>query len=160
LEELILHDGDRDEIRKVSDYIDELLYREEMLWLQRSRIAWLKEGDRNPKYFPQKAVWRARKNKVKKLKDGLGVWQDAPSEMERMANSFFKELFTRDPSVDGQEVIGILTNKVSDDMNDMLTREFTDEEISDQMRCSKLGLLRRQDRTVFRHAFIRGIGLF
>jgi hypothetical protein len=100
LEELILNDGDRDEIRKVSDYIDELLYREEMLWLQRSRIAWLKEGDRNTKYFHQKAVWRARKNKVKILKDGLGVWQDAPSEMERMANSFFKELFTRDPSVD------------------------------------------------------------
>jgi predicted CopG family antitoxin len=34
LEQLLLTDGDSEEIREVSDYIDELLYREEMLWLQ------------------------------------------------------------------------------------------------------------------------------
>jgi predicted CopG family antitoxin len=92
LEQLLLTDGDSEEIREVSDYIDELLYREEMLWLQRSRVAWLKEGDRNTKFFHQKAVWRARKNKVKKFKDEQGIWQDTPSEMERMTTSFFKEI--------------------------------------------------------------------
>lgn len=33
------------DLRRISDKMDELLYREEMMWLQRSRIAWLKEGD-------------------------------------------------------------------------------------------------------------------
>jgi hypothetical protein len=53
----------------------------------------MKEGDKNTKMFHQKAVWRARKNKIKKLKDDDGCWQSTPSDMERMAASYFKELF-------------------------------------------------------------------
>jgi hypothetical protein len=104
-----------------------------MLWLQRSRIAWLKEGDRNTRFFHQKAVWRARKNKVKKLKDDQGVWQDEPKEMERMTNSYFKDLFTRDPSIDDSEVCPLFDQKVTEEMNADLTREFTDAEISDAL---------------------------
>jgi hypothetical protein len=35
----------RADIRAISDRMDEVLYHEEMMWLQRSRITWLKEGD-------------------------------------------------------------------------------------------------------------------
>jgi hypothetical protein len=34
-------------MRRVTDKMDELLYREEMMWLQRSRLAWLKEGNKD-----------------------------------------------------------------------------------------------------------------
>lgn len=65
--------ADRQEIRNITDKMNELLYQEEMMWLQRSRITWLKEGDRNTKYFQSKAVWRARKNKIRELTDSIGV---------------------------------------------------------------------------------------
>jgi hypothetical protein len=51
LEELMSMNADRREIRAVTDKMNELLYREEMMWMQRSRIDWLREGDKNTNFF-------------------------------------------------------------------------------------------------------------
>lgn len=58
------NDVNWEEIKATMLRMDRVLYREEMLWLQRSCIMWLKEGNRNTKYFHQKSVWRARKNRI------------------------------------------------------------------------------------------------
>jgi hypothetical protein len=113
--------------------MQELLYKEEMLWLQRSRVSWLKEGDRNTRFFHQKAVWRARKNKVKKLKDDDGVWKEVPTDMERMATTYFQELFTRDPSLNSEALLAMTQAKVTTEMNYDLCEDFTDDEISDAL---------------------------
>jgi hypothetical protein len=99
LKNLYENNAPRSEIRATSDLMNDLLYKEEMLWLQRSRIDWLKEGGRNIKFFHQKAVWCARKNKIAKLKDDNGVEQTVPSVMERMAVSYFQSLYTHHPSL-------------------------------------------------------------
>jgi hypothetical protein len=85
--------ADRREIRRITDRMNELLYREEMMWLQRSRLTWLKEGDRNTKYFHSKAVWRARKNRIRKLVDDDGVSHEDASTMQHMATEYFQNLF-------------------------------------------------------------------
>jgi hypothetical protein len=133
LEGLYNNNAPMGEIRETTDLMNELLYREEMLWLQRSRVSWLKEGDRNTKFFHRKAVWRARKNRISSLKDQDGVVQDTPSEMERMATSYFQSVYTRDPSIQPAPVVNLFREVISDDINADLCKPFSIDEISDAM---------------------------
>jgi hypothetical protein len=73
--------------------MDELLFPEEMMWLQRSRISWLNEGDRNTGFFHRRAKWRAKKNNVRRLKRQDGSFTKEPKEMKEMAANFFKDLY-------------------------------------------------------------------
>jgi hypothetical protein len=122
-----------DEIRELRSRMDELLYREEMMWLQRSRIAWLKEGDRNTKYFHRKAARRAKKNTIKFLKKSDGQLTKDRKEMENMATVFFKELYTAEEHVNPKPLTGLFEEIIMEEMNGDLCKEFTGEEISDAL---------------------------
>jgi hypothetical protein len=121
------------EIRRVSSELDELLHREEMMWRQRSRIDWLKEGDRNTKFFHRKASWRQNKNKIERIKDARGVWLDNPDEIKANTNQFFKNLYTRDQTICPDELLNMIHSPISQEINEDLCREFTDEEIGDAL---------------------------
>ena len=111
LEELMSMNADRQEIRNITDKMNELIYQEEMMWLQRSRILWLEEGDRNTKYFQSKAVWRARKNKIRELTDSIGVVHSNFEEMATLANDYFQGIFTADTTLDASLVLDLLEEK-------------------------------------------------
>jgi hypothetical protein len=50
-----------------------------------------------------------------------------------MATSYFKELFTRDPSLNANNLVSLFQGKVTEDMNHNLCKEFTDTEIGDAL---------------------------
>ena len=102
----------------MNNKMSELLYQEEMMWLQRSRIDWLKEGDRNTQFFHRKVVWRAGKNKVKSLVDGNGVEHADHKEMGELVQDYFQSIFTRDTSLDPIPVVNLFEPVVTDMMTD------------------------------------------
>jgi hypothetical protein len=65
------------EIRETSRKLDEVLYREEMMWLQWSRVMWLN----NTNFFHRKAIWRGRRNRIKKLWAPDGNWMEGEAEL-------------------------------------------------------------------------------
>ena len=124
---------DEDKIKRTESEIDEWLYREEMMWRQRSRITWLREGDRNTEFFHRRATWRRKKNKITKLRKGDGSWTEREEEIHQEINSFFKELYKKDEQVEPTGLLDLIPQRVDERMNASLTKEVTDEEIGDAL---------------------------
>ena len=110
-------DGTRMEMNKLLDA-------QEVMWRQRSRINWLKHGDKNTSFFHTKASSRYQRNTIQGVLDESGCWQ---SEEEGIRNSFeeyYGNLFSTSHPEISEELIHSIHKKVSKPMNAILTRNF------------------------------------
>jgi hypothetical protein len=53
--------------------------------------------------------------------------------MQRMTVSYFKSLYTRDPTLNHASIIELLQEKITQDMNEQLCKDFSDKEIADAL---------------------------
>jgi hypothetical protein len=144
---------------RLAKEMDELLYREEISWLQRSRVAWLREGDRNTKYFHRQASRRHKKNRIRKLKRSDGTTTIDTVEMEAMARDYFRDLFTCDDNLSPHIITDIIQQRIDDHMNANLCAPFTEKEISDAL--FQIGPLKAPGPDGFPARFLqRNWGLF
>lgn len=51
-----------------------LLHNQEVRWRQRSKVFWLKEGDKNTRFFHSAATSHHKKNSIMHLKNIVGMW--------------------------------------------------------------------------------------
>ena len=61
--------------------------------MQRVRTNWMKEGDKNTKFFHAHATQRRRRNSIKGLTDEQGLWTEDEKEVHRIITSYFGQLF-------------------------------------------------------------------
>ncbi|CAM8912119.1 unnamed protein product [Rhodiola kirilowii] len=118
--------------KSISNEIDEWLIREETMWSQRSRISWLSEGDNNTKYFHLKANARRRVNTISSLIDSEGRSVSSLDDIERVAVSYFRGLFTSTSHMPDSEIIDSLQcipRLVSVDHSRVLMNPYTEYEI-------------------------------
>lgn len=104
-----------------------------MMWLQRSRLAWLREGDRNTSYVHRQVVWRARKNKIHKIKRGDGTWCEDKTEIKRMITDFYKSLYIAQPMIDREDLLQLVNEKITIDVNEALCHPFFEQEIANAL---------------------------
>lgn len=129
-------------IRVVETQIDDFLRDEEIYWRQRSKALWLKERDRNTRYFHAKASSMKRRNTIDGLLDTNNQWREDILDIENEFSNYFTTLFTScTPSQQNVELaLQSLEHKVIAEMNFELDKEFSPEEIKSiifQMHLSK-----------------------
>ncbi|KAL5572448.1 hypothetical protein UlMin_022045 [Ulmus minor] len=80
------------EHQRLEKALDALRYKEERYWRQRSKDLWLKCGDRNSKFFHQKASAHKSKNSITGLVDINENWCDEEEGMTHIIENYFDTL--------------------------------------------------------------------
>lgn len=81
---------------KLRKELDEVLHQEELLWYQKSRVDWIRDGDRNTTFFHLSTIARRWRNKINAIKNNAGVWVTDKNEVKASIVSFFSSLFTEE----------------------------------------------------------------
>ena len=101
---------------------------EEVSWRQKYRVVWLKEEDKNTKFFHRMANARRRINYTGKIRRDTTVLQD-PLQIKEEITPFFEKLYSKEdivrPSLDS-----IVFPKIQKDVKECLEKNFEEEEIS------------------------------
>ncbi|KAE8656259.1 hypothetical protein F3Y22_tig00117005pilonHSYRG00262 [Hibiscus syriacus] len=116
--------------RKVMADLKDVLDKDEMFWLQRSRVAWLKDRDRNSSFFHASANGLRKKNWIEGLESEGGVWCDRLEDIFGIASSYFSSLFSSSAANPDEEILQAIEQCIEPCDNDMLCREFSVEEVT------------------------------
>ena len=101
-EKRLLADQDNSSIRamlvKKKDNLWALYRVKERFWLQKSRLKWLQQGNRNTKFFHLVASSRRNGNYINKLVEG-GILVDKPSDIREVITQHFEKHFNNSQAV-------------------------------------------------------------
>ncbi|KAM2372671.1 hypothetical protein ACFX1X_047369 [Malus domestica] len=121
----------KEEISEVTAIINRLEAQEESYWATRSRIQWLQAGDSNTAFFHQSTIQRRRRNKLARIRNEEGGWQEDPARVRLTVEDHFQRLFTSNGNRDWGDILYCLDSVVTNDMNEPLCSPISDEEIKD-----------------------------
>eukprot|EP00253_Pinus_taeda_P036581 PITA_36581 len=122
--------------------LEERRKQEEILWRQKSRIKWLREGERNTKFFHQAMIKHRQGNRILSIKNKNGERVVEQNEIEQVLMEHHKEILA-EPQVDRrraiQEICSAIPSLVTEDQNKALMRAVTIEELAEVVKAMKKG---------------------
>lgn len=74
--------------------INQLMVKENTLWMQQAKSFWLVGGDKNSKYFHSRATQRHWRNIITRIHNQAGEWVTHPNDIENSFTEFYQNLFT------------------------------------------------------------------
>ncbi|XP_016195052.1 uncharacterized protein LOC107636029 [Arachis ipaensis] len=119
--------------RNLTNELEEILDREEIMWMQKSRDIWVVEGDRNTKYYHTKTIIRRRRNRILKLMNSQGDWIEDQEELRQHVVEFFKCLYRHDNSLSPVLITTRSYPMLEEDIKRSFNLKPTEKEIQDAL---------------------------
>eukprot|EP00253_Pinus_taeda_P005752 PITA_05752 len=144
--------------RTIHSQLENRRKQEEMYWRQKSRVRWLKEGERNTKFFHRTTIQRRMHNNIPFIQKQSGVKVETHEEIEEELLNHFKQIH-KDQGEDRRQAIRKITNNIpkiiTEDQNELLMHPILPQEVDEAMKQLKEGKAPGPDgfTTTFFHSF-------
>jgi hypothetical protein len=109
--------------------LNEWLLRNEVMWRQKSRETWLREGDKNSKFFHLSTVIRRRRNAINIIKSDGGEWITEKKRIREHFQAKFIEHFSEEEVEFPPNLEGLVPHSITTEENEELYRIPTPQEI-------------------------------
>ncbi|CAA0822417.1 Unknown protein, partial [Striga hermonthica] len=109
--------------------LDEAYKSEELFWKQKFRVLWLKEGDKNTKFFHAFTLQRRKQNAISGLVKEDQTVCTTREDITDCLTGFYQSLFTTEGSVDVGNILSYIPSTITEEQNDTLVAQVTEEEI-------------------------------
>jgi hypothetical protein len=125
------------EEEKLQAQLEERRRQEEILWKQKSRVQWLKEGEKKTKFFHRAMVHCRHINKITHLEDSQGNPIREHSQIEAELTNYYWDLLTKtreERMKSIQRVTRHIPSLVTPEQNLALTQPITQEEVDQAIK--------------------------
>ncbi|XP_071923061.1 uncharacterized protein [Coffea arabica] len=109
--------------------LTEAYKKEETYWGQNTKVQWLKEEDRNTKYFHAMIEEKRRRNNISILQRGDGTWCKSEGEVEGEINEYFRKVFTSNNPRQFDAILSGIPRMITGQMNNKLTKPVSEMEV-------------------------------
>ena len=89
----------------------------------------MQAGDKNIKFFHQRASHRCLKNNILGIYDKDGVWQETDGGIALATKNYFQELFTSASPSEMDTILSSVDRVVTSEMNQRLLQPYTANEV-------------------------------
>src|SRR5690606_3093863 len=90
---------------------------------------WLREGDRNTKYYHALTKQRRARNRITKLQDENGIMVEDDDGMVAIATQYFRQIFESSNPKEIQDALTHIQTTITDAINYDLTAPVTEWEV-------------------------------
>lgn len=109
--------------------LHDLLEQENTRWMQTFKQLWLKDSDRNTKYFHASAKQRNQRSRMVRISDEGGCQWETEEDIGNAFLTYFGNLYTSERGGTMGPCLMGLEGRVSTAMNSKLLKDFSKEEI-------------------------------